>query len=324
MTRTTIVIAATLAFAATLPAIPAWAVGAIRTFVSTAGMDTNPCSITAPCRHFQAAVNVTDIGGEVDALDPGAYGSFTISQAITIEGQGWSYVAPPNSGNAITINTVSGNVIIRGLSLNGVGTTNTNGIQFNSGDSLTVTNSVLQNFTGSGANGNGIIAGPTGTSSLLISKTSVLNNANAGIYLTPKGRLTASIDQVTADHNNYGIYIDSSGSNSYLTYAITDSHVDANNNTGIVLYSTNTSGFNFGTIRDTNVSLNDILSSNITGGGITVSGGDTSLFLTRSNISSNGQNQLALFSGATLFTDGQNSGDSPYTSGGTVISRPLY
>jgi hypothetical protein len=27
------------------------------------------------------------VGGEVDALDPGAYGSFTISHAITIEGQ---------------------------------------------------------------------------------------------------------------------------------------------------------------------------------------------------------------------------------------------
>ena len=88
-------------------------------------------------------MTATSPGGEVDALDPGAYGSFTISQAITIEGQGWSYVAPPSGGAAITINAGSGNVTIRGVSLNGVGATGgTNGIVFNSGGSLTVTNCV--------------------------------------------------------------------------------------------------------------------------------------------------------------------------------------
>ena len=85
-----------------------------RTFVSAAGNDSNPCSFAAPCRHFQAAVNATSLGGEVDALDPAGYSPIVISQAITIEGQGWSYIAPPPSGNAITINAVSGNVVIHG------------------------------------------------------------------------------------------------------------------------------------------------------------------------------------------------------------------
>src|SRR5258708_2109211 len=88
----------------------------IRTFVSTAGSDSNPCSLPQPCRHFSAAVAATAVGGEVDALYAGAYGSFTISQAISIEGQGWSYVAPPNNGNAITITAGSGDVSLRGLS----------------------------------------------------------------------------------------------------------------------------------------------------------------------------------------------------------------
>src|SRR5216683_4019773 len=137
MSRTTIVMAAALALAVTLPAVPAQA-QSIRTFVSTAGSDNPSCSLASPCRHFSAAVAATAAGGEVDALDPGAYGSFTISQAITIEGQGWSYVAPPSNGNAITINAVSGNVFIRGVSLNGVGVANANGILFNSGGSLNV------------------------------------------------------------------------------------------------------------------------------------------------------------------------------------------
>ena len=93
-------------------------------------------------------MNATSAGGEVDALDPAGYGPIIISQAITIEGQGWSYIAPPASGNGITINAVSGNVTIHGVSLNGAGITGgTNGIVFNSGDSLTVTDCVVQNFS---------------------------------------------------------------------------------------------------------------------------------------------------------------------------------
>src|ERR1700681_3405311 len=145
MTRT-IVIAAALTLAATLSAVHAQA-QSIRTFVSIAGSDSNPCSITAPCRHFQAAVNATALSGEVDALDAGAYGSFTISQAISIEGQGWSYVAPPANAAAITINAGSSDKInIRGVSLNGVGAGGTHGIQFNSGGTLSVLDSLIQNF----------------------------------------------------------------------------------------------------------------------------------------------------------------------------------
>ena len=96
-------------------------------------------------------MNATSAGGEVDALDPAGYGPITISQAITIEGQGWSYIAPPANGPAITINAVSGNVYIHGVSLNGVGIAGTTtGIQFNSGGALTVRDSVIRNFTGDG------------------------------------------------------------------------------------------------------------------------------------------------------------------------------
>ncbi len=177
-----IFIAAALALAVTLPAVSAQA-QAPRTFVSAAGSDSNPCSFAAPCRHFQAAVNATSAGGEVDALDPAGYGPITISQAITIEGQGWSYIAPPAGGNGITINAVSGNVSVHGVSLNGVGITGTtNGIQFNSGGSLAVADSVIQNFTQ-----NGINFVPSVTALLSVSNTVVSDNAGHGIVMQPSG-----------------------------------------------------------------------------------------------------------------------------------------
>ena len=47
-----------------------------RTFVSTAGSDSNNCAnVATPCRHFQTAVNATAPGGDVVALDPGNYGA---------------------------------------------------------------------------------------------------------------------------------------------------------------------------------------------------------------------------------------------------------
>ncbi len=182
-----------------------------RTFVSEAGSDSNPCSFAAPCRHFQAAVNATTVGGEVDALDPAGYGPITITQAITIEGQGWSYIAPPAGGNGITINAVSGKVSIHGVSLNGAGITGgTNGIVFNSGDSLTVTNCVVQNSVFDGSNittGNGILIQPTsGTVGFVISNTIVAGNGSNGIQYVPQSgspNVNGTIDNVTATNNGF-------------------------------------------------------------------------------------------------------------------------
>src|SRR5262249_48174923 len=136
-------------------------------------------------RHFSAAVAATSPGGEVDALDAGAYGSFTIDKPITIEGQGWSYVAPPSNGNAITINAaIGGGVTIRGVSLNGVGATGTtNGIVFNSGSGLTVTNCVVANFTGTGILITPSLSGFTGNA--VIADSFVLSNKTNGIAIAP-------------------------------------------------------------------------------------------------------------------------------------------
>jgi len=133
MIRVTFVVAAGLALAVALPAVSAHAQAA-RTYVSVAGTDNAVCGINSPCRHFQAAVTATAAGGEVDALDPGAYGSFTVSQAITIEGEGWAYITPPANGAAITITAASTDkVSIHGVSLNGTGVAGGTGILLNSG-----------------------------------------------------------------------------------------------------------------------------------------------------------------------------------------------
>ena len=53
---------------------------ATRTWVSGVGDDANPCSRTAPCKTFAGAISKTTAGGEIDALDPGGFGTLTITK----------------------------------------------------------------------------------------------------------------------------------------------------------------------------------------------------------------------------------------------------
>ena len=111
MTRTTIVVAAGLALAITLPAVSPQAAPLLtRTFVSSTGVDTNPCTIAQSCATFLAAYNAVQPDGIIAALDPGKYGPLTITGPITINGNGWAAITGPSGGNAITINASSGDV----------------------------------------------------------------------------------------------------------------------------------------------------------------------------------------------------------------------
>lgn len=58
---------------------------ATRTWVSGVGDDVNPCSRTAPCKTFAGAISKTALNGEINCLDPGAYGTVSITKSITID-----------------------------------------------------------------------------------------------------------------------------------------------------------------------------------------------------------------------------------------------
>jgi hypothetical protein len=57
-----------------------------RTWVSGVGDDLNPCSRTAPCKTFAGAISKTSKDGEISVLDPGGYGTVTITKSIYING----------------------------------------------------------------------------------------------------------------------------------------------------------------------------------------------------------------------------------------------
>src|SRR3954470_1497815 len=80
-----------------------------RTYLSSAGSDSNPCTVAAPCRLLPAALNAVSSGGEIWMLDSANYnaGNVNIAKSVSI------MAAPGAVGSivavggvpAITINT---------------------------------------------------------------------------------------------------------------------------------------------------------------------------------------------------------------------------
>jgi hypothetical protein len=218
-------------------ALPAQA-SLTRTFVSSAGSDSNPCTIAQPCASFAHAYSLTAPNGIVAALDPGKYGPLTITGAITINGNGWAAITAPAAGNGITITAGgSDNVALIGLEIDGAGA-GSNGIVLNAAGSLTVTNCTLQNFAGSFTTGNGILMQPTaGTLAFSITNTTASNNAFAGInFLPPSGAPSANgvIDHVVANANQMGIFVEPfNATGGSIVVTISDSIASNNSNNGI-------------------------------------------------------------------------------------------
>ena len=206
--RTRLLFALLAALSCSLATAPAHA--RARVFVASYGNDSNPCTFGSPCKTFQQAVNVVDAGGEVTAIDSAGFGPIAITKAVTItspDGVEAGIVAVAG-GDAIDINAgPNDDIVLRGLTLDGSGIA-ANGVVFNSGGSLTITNCVVQNFADSFPNGNGILMQPSMTLTFVITNTIVANNHQGIAYLLAGGAPTAKgvIDHATVTTNlNQGI-----------------------------------------------------------------------------------------------------------------------
>jgi hypothetical protein len=199
---------------------------ATTTFVSGHGFDTNPCTHTAPCRSFAAAVAATSPGGQVTMLDPAGYGTVTITKAISIVNDGGGEAGITDLGasqNAITINAGAGDVVtLRGLTLNGVGT-GAVGIAFNSGGALNIQNCVIRSFA------EGVLVDTRASSAVTIADTIVSDNADFGVNIAVEaGTVPLSMERAAMTGNPSGGIILSTANLAALQGTIVDSVVSDN------------------------------------------------------------------------------------------------
>ena len=165
-----------------------------RTWVSGVGDDMFPCSRTAPCKTFSGAISKTAVNGEINCLDPGAYGAVTITKSIQIDCHevfaGTTH--PSGNGVAIAFDSFAGtdtrkSVRLRNLNFSGVDT-GLRGISITGGAAVTGTEVFIEDcrFDGNfGSPGNGIRDARSGGGLLSVSNTIIRNMAGAGIGTSP-------------------------------------------------------------------------------------------------------------------------------------------
>jgi Right handed beta helix region len=210
---------------AALASVPAHAQ---RVFVSTHGLDTNPCTVAQPCRTFQQAYNTVLANGEIDVLDPGGYGPLTMNfGGVSIQAHGFAGITQTASCPtcaAITINLINGDpVMLNGLLLEGGGT-GYFGIRITSATSVTILNSVVHHFQYGIADGRS-------TGNLLVEDTTASDNVLAGIVGgNPQGGSTvkSTLNRITANNNQWGINIFANNT------TIANSVLSNNSNSGLL------------------------------------------------------------------------------------------
>jgi hypothetical protein len=197
-----------------------------RVFVSGEGLDTNPCTVTLPCRTFQQAYNTTPPNGEIDVLDPAGYGPLVITHGISIQAHGFGGITQTAlcvTCAAITISvTTTDPVTLNGLLLDGAGTGQF-GIYITSGPSVQILNSVVRHFHF------GIYdRTTTNVTNLLIQKTVASDNLNNGIAVAPNpgGSVKATLSRIRANNNGNGVVTTDETT-------IANSVISNNSNTGL-------------------------------------------------------------------------------------------
>ncbi len=153
---------------------------ATRTWVSGVGDDANPCSRTAPCKTFAGAISKTAAAGEISVLDPGGFGTLTITKSLSIVAVGAEGSILAAGTNGIVINAgVADNVSLRGIKFEGAGT-GVNGIVVNGGASIHVEDCAIRGFTGAG------IVVQSASSHVNVARSSIYQNAT-GLNISSGG-----------------------------------------------------------------------------------------------------------------------------------------
>src|SRR6201996_9172353 len=186
---------------------------ASRTWVSGVGDDANPCSRTAPCKTFAGAISKTAVNGEINCLDPGGFGTVTITKSISLDchevtssilnaGTNGVNIAFESFDPTDTRKTVNlRNLMIQGFDS---GLAGVNIIGAGAGSTVNVEDTLI---TGEfGGAGNGIID-QRGRGMLNVSNTTIRNGGGAGITVTSSnsGRRREMINNVRILNGNIGI-----------------------------------------------------------------------------------------------------------------------
>jgi hypothetical protein len=174
---------------------------ATRTWVSgdaATADDANPCTRTAPCRTFAGTITKTAAGGEINAIDSGAFGTVVITKAITIDVSNVEGGVHDVGGVGVIVNAgVTDDVVLRGLDIYGANTTTlplpacpyggTSGVRVIKAGSVRIEDSRI------GRQQKAIELVPTSNAKVIVNRVDIADNCTNGIIAAPAGAGTANL-----------------------------------------------------------------------------------------------------------------------------------
>jgi len=237
--------AALAAVLALLQGAPAQALNS-KSFVSNSGSDANSCATVATaCATFLHALDQTNAGGEITAVNTGEYGGAFINKSIHItnDGAGEAGDLVPSTFTGFVIAAGAGDVVsLRGIVIDGQGP-GRGGINVTTASAVHVQNCVIRNLEYQ-TDPWGIDFGPSGNTKLFVSDTIIFNNGSAaatgGIRIRPTGSGSAVVvlDRVHLENNVLGLWADGSvNTGTGIRVLIRDSVVRGNASHGILATS---------------------------------------------------------------------------------------
>jgi len=171
-------------------------------YVAYNGLDTHPCSRSAPCQTITHALAIVSTGGIVSIVGSGGYDAFTVTRAVTVEAEPGvvASIDVPASGTGVTVNAASTDLVtLRSITLHGSAGTGT-GFQINSVGRLTVEDCVSRNLTYG-------LAYVASTGGELVVNGGTFEGSDTGLYIVSTGA-AAAIDRVTVFGGSHHAGID--------------------------------------------------------------------------------------------------------------------
>jgi hypothetical protein len=169
-----------------------------RAYLAPTGLDTNPCTLPAPCRLLPAALAAVADGGEIWVLDSANYNT----APVTI-GKSVSILAVPGAvasvlsigGPAINITAAGLKVALRNLVIVALaGGGGSHGVAMTGASSLTIEDSLLANLPS-----NGVYVIGTGT--LKITNTTLRNNGSYAVWAVNGANVSVSGTKMLGNTN---------------------------------------------------------------------------------------------------------------------------
>ena len=279
---------------------------ASRTYVSGVGDDANPCTFAQPCRTFARAITATASGGTVSAIDDASYGVVTIAKPVTIDGGGHAAAVLVASGSGILVDTtvVDDLVVLRSLSIDGLGTASA-GIRALAVGKLIVEHCTIQNVAGHGID----FESASNPSYLLVSDSTVAGNldpsgVSSGVYhAAPFGNVV--LERVRVADNNIGVQLRTA------TMSIRDSIISDNVQSNVKLVAANMGRIDID---------NSLIAGSLGGTGIYSQGLVASVYLSNSTVTGNNQGLVTVLGAIDSFGNNRIFGNT--TDGAVTTTLP--